>query len=85
MRLGRDGTFLALLTAAATGLAAALYAAGGTSALEAVAFVTGAACVWLTVRENVWNFPVGLNSSSEERKCVTRRPSSAARTSHPRS
>lgn len=30
------------------------------SALEAVSFVTGAVCVWLTVRENIWNFPVGL-------------------------
>jgi len=28
--------------------------------LEAISFVTGALCVWLVVRENVWNFPVGL-------------------------
>src|SRR5690606_26910241 len=28
--------------------------------LEAVSFVTGAVCVWLVVRENVWNFPIGL-------------------------
>jgi nicotinamide mononucleotide transporter len=28
--------------------------------LEALGFVTGALCVWLTVRENVWNFPLGL-------------------------
>jgi len=28
--------------------------------LEAVSFVTGAVCVWLTVKESVWNFPVGL-------------------------
>src|SRR5262245_21661144 len=33
---------------------------GAASWLEAVSFVTGAACVWLTVRENVWNFPIGL-------------------------
>jgi nicotinamide mononucleotide transporter len=30
------------------------------SPLEAFSFVTGAICVWLVVRENVANFPVGL-------------------------
>ena len=28
--------------------------------LEAASFVTGAVCVWLTVRQNIWNFPLGL-------------------------
>ncbi len=28
--------------------------------LEAFSFVTGAICVWLTVKENVWNFPISL-------------------------
>jgi len=28
--------------------------------LEAFSFVTGALCVWLTVKENVWNFPISL-------------------------
>jgi nicotinamide mononucleotide transporter len=28
--------------------------------LEALGFVTGALCVWLTVRESIWNFPLGL-------------------------
>jgi nicotinamide mononucleotide transporter len=28
--------------------------------LEAASFVTGAACVWLTVKESIWNFPIGL-------------------------
>lgn len=37
-----------------------MVAAGRASPLEAVSFVTGAACVWLTVRANVWNFPIGL-------------------------
>ncbi|MFC8448850.1 nicotinamide riboside transporter PnuC [Kitasatospora sp. NPDC057223] len=27
---------------------------------EILGFVTGAACVWLTVRAKVWNFPVGM-------------------------
>lgn len=28
--------------------------------LEIVGFVTGAVCVWLAARENVWTFPVGI-------------------------
>ena len=27
---------------------------------EILGFITGAACVWLAVRQNVWTFPVGL-------------------------
>jgi nicotinamide mononucleotide transporter len=27
---------------------------------EALGFITGAVCVYLTLRENVWNFPIGL-------------------------
>jgi nicotinamide mononucleotide transporter len=27
---------------------------------EVLGFVTGAVCVWLTVREHIWNWPVGL-------------------------
>jgi nicotinamide mononucleotide transporter len=49
------------------GLLAAVMAVALTSAmmeqassLEAVSFVTGAACVWITVKENIWNFPIGL-------------------------
>jgi nicotinamide mononucleotide transporter len=30
------------------------------STLEAISFVTGALCVWLTVRESLWNFPISL-------------------------
>jgi len=28
--------------------------------LEAASFITGAICVWLTVKQNIWNFPLGL-------------------------
>ena len=28
--------------------------------IEVFGFVTGALCVWLVVRRNVWNFPVGM-------------------------
>jgi nicotinamide mononucleotide transporter len=31
---------------------------------ETFGFVTGAACVYLTVLENVWNFPVGIANSA---------------------
>src|SRR5690242_18776253 len=32
--------------------------------LEALGFVTGAWCVWLTVKEHIWNFPIGLANSA---------------------
>ncbi|MEZ4358985.1 MAG: nicotinamide riboside transporter PnuC [Kofleriaceae bacterium] len=50
----------AALIAAAIALPIAMGAAGLASWLEAASFVTGAVCVWLTVRENIWNFPLGL-------------------------
>ena len=31
---------------------------------EALGFVTGALCVYLVVRENVWNFPVGIANTA---------------------
>lgn len=31
---------------------------------EAFGFVTGAVCVWLVVKENIWNFPVGIVNNS---------------------
>jgi len=31
--------------------------------VEAVGFITGALCVWLTVFENIWNFPIGIANS----------------------
>lgn len=34
------------------------------SMTEALGFVTGALCVYLVVRENVWNFPVGIANSA---------------------
>ena len=56
----RDTLLLAGLTLAAAALAGAMVAMKLAGWLEAVSFVTGAACVWLTVRESVWNFPVGM-------------------------
>jgi hypothetical protein len=56
----RETALLASLTAAITVLAFAGVHLGVSRPLEAVSVVTGAVCVWLTVRENVWNFPIGL-------------------------
>ena len=51
---------LVALTATTCALAGGMVLAGLAGRFEAVSFVTGAVCVWLAVRENVWNFPVGL-------------------------
>lgn len=56
----RDTAILAALTASVAAVGAFMAATGRASALEAVAFATGAVCVWLTVKESVWNFPIGL-------------------------
>src|SRR4051794_7212350 len=56
----RGGWILALLTAGSAVAARMMYHRGAASAFEAVSFVTGAVCVWLTVRESAWNFPIGL-------------------------
>ncbi len=41
-------------------IAASLFRAWPITTTEALGFVTGAICVWLTVRESIWNWPVGL-------------------------
>lgn len=56
----RESLTLLLLMICTTSLAMAAWWLGQASWLEAVGFVTGAICVWLTVRENIWNFPLGL-------------------------
>jgi nicotinamide mononucleotide transporter len=56
----RETTILGSLTAVVAVLALAGALSGLSTWLEAASVVTGAVCVWLTVRENVWNFPLGL-------------------------
>ena len=51
---------LAALTACVVGIGAMAVALGQASRLEAVSFVAGAVCVWLVVKENIWNFPIGI-------------------------
>lgn len=48
------------LIAATCAIAWAAWSTGRASALEAAAFVSGAICVWLVVRQSIWNFPLGL-------------------------
>lgn len=60
MRNSFDNWLLAALTAGTAGLAAVMWHLGAATWLEAASFVTGALCVWLTVKESAWNFPISL-------------------------
>lgn len=53
-----NATFL--LIAAVSILAAAMAILRLSSWLESASFITGALCVWLTVKQSIWNFPLGL-------------------------
>lgn len=56
----RESLILLILFVLTTILALVMGVTERTTWLEAIGFVTGALCVWLVVRENVWNFPLGL-------------------------
>jgi len=56
----RESLILLSLFVLTTMLALVMGATKRATWLEALGFVTGALCVWLTVRENIWNFPLGL-------------------------
>ncbi|MGA1343138.1 MAG: nicotinamide riboside transporter PnuC [Hyphomonas sp.] len=48
------------LLAATIAIAYAAWSSKTASPLEAAAFITGVICVWLVVRQSIWNFPLGL-------------------------
>ena len=56
----RDSIILLCLTIVVSAIAIAMALRGLASWLEAISFVTGAVCVWLTVKESIWNFPISL-------------------------
>jgi nicotinamide mononucleotide transporter len=60
MPIDRNTWLLTGLTAVTTAVAGVMLWRGLASWVEAAAFVTGALCVWLTVKESAWNFPLSL-------------------------
>lgn len=54
--------FLPLLVFFASATAGVGWLFGLASELEAISFITGALCVWLTVLQSAWNFPLSLLS-----------------------
>ena len=55
-----ESIVLSTLTLGVGIVAVAMVSLGRASGLEGIAFVTGAIAVWLVVKENTWNFPIGL-------------------------
>lgn len=58
--MSKESLTMVGLCVAASALAVTMALIGRATWLEAASFVTGAICVWLTVRESIWNFPIGL-------------------------
>ncbi|HEX2205707.1 MAG TPA: nicotinamide riboside transporter PnuC [Longimicrobium sp.] len=56
----RETAILVALTTVVGAIALTMVRLGWSTWLEGVSAVTGALCVWLVVRESVWNFPLGL-------------------------
>jgi nicotinamide mononucleotide transporter len=56
----KDSIILSCLTVVVSVIALIMALHSYASWLEAISFVTGAICVWLTVKESVWNFPISL-------------------------
>lgn len=58
----RETLILAALTVVVGAISTAMVLLELSRPLEAVGVVTGALCVWLVVRESIWNFPLGMAS-----------------------
>lgn len=56
----RDNVILFLLVLVGSGICIQMLRMGLTSPIETVVFISGIVTVWLTAKENVWNWPIGL-------------------------
>jgi nicotinamide mononucleotide transporter len=63
VRVSKDNLLLGVLTWLTFGLAWIAKQRGEADSLEAIGFVAGVIAVWLTVKENVWNWPIGIANS----------------------
>lgn len=61
--MGRTGAIVAFVVASIALAVYSLQKGAAFGPVEAFGFITGATCVWLTVFENVWNFPIGIANS----------------------
>ena len=64
MRLSRAAWIAAGLFVVVCGIAGYAVWANLSQPIEAVAFASGALCVWLVVRDHIWNWPIGLVNAS---------------------
>ncbi|MBS1715232.1 MAG: nicotinamide mononucleotide transporter [Armatimonadetes bacterium] len=64
MRLSRAAWAATALFVLVCALAGYMVVAKISQRVEAVAFVTGALCVWLVVKDHIWNWPIGLVNSA---------------------
>lgn len=60
----RDNLILALLAVAALGVGIFMWRTGYSSGIETIAFVSGVLAVWLTAKEHIANWPIGLVNTS---------------------
>lgn len=60
MYRGKDLWTVTLLLTLTAAVSLWMRSRGAASFLEVFSFVTGALCVWLTVKQSIWNFPISL-------------------------
>lgn len=60
MYRGKDFWTVTLLLTLTAAVSLWMRSRGAASSLEVFSFVTGALCVWLTVKQSIWNFPISL-------------------------